>query len=63
MPIARSDPTRPPLLLNSRGSIMVEYAVLLTGVSLGVALSIVALGVPLMSMYMSQRTWVLLPYP
>lgn len=48
---------------DQRGSVMVEYAILLTVVALGVALAIMALGIPLMSMYLSQRTWVLLPYP
>jgi hypothetical protein len=48
---------------NERGSVMVEYAVLLTVVAVGIAFATVALGVPLMSMYLSQRTWLLLPYP
>ena len=42
---------------------MVEYAVLLTVVAMAVAFATAALGVPLMSMYLSQRTWLLLPYP
>ncbi len=48
---------------DQRGAVMVEYAILLTVVSLGAALALVSLGVPLMRTYLSQRTWVLLPYP
>jgi len=48
---------------DTRGTIMVEYAVLLTLVAVGVSMATVALGVPLMRMYLSQRTWLLLPYP
>ncbi len=42
---------------------MVEYAVLLTLVALGLCFAFAALGVPLLRMYLSQQTWLLLPFP
>lgn len=42
---------------------MVEYAVLLTVVALGLCFALLALGVPLVRMYLSQQTWLLLPFP
>jgi Flp pilus assembly pilin Flp len=46
-----------------RGSIMVEYAVLLSVVAVVLSLAVVALGVPLLRMYLTQQTWLLLPLP
>jgi len=45
------------------GSIMVEYTVLLSVVAVGLCFAIAALGVPLIRMYLSQKTWLLLPFP
>jgi len=50
-------------LADNRGSIMVEYAVLLTLVAIGLALAMVSLGVPLVRMYLNQRTVLMLPFP
>ncbi len=63
MPIAINRSGYEVIARHDRGSVMVEYAVLLTIVALGVALATMALGVPLMRMYLSQRTWLLLPFP
>ncbi|HKO48581.1 MAG TPA: hypothetical protein VJV79_12705 [Polyangiaceae bacterium] len=46
-----------------RGSITVEYAVLLTTVAVGCALAIAGLGAPLLRMYLAHRAWLLLPMP
>jgi len=48
---------------NERGTVMVEYTVLLSVVAVGLSLALAALGVPLVSMYLSQQTWLLLPFP
>ena len=48
---------------DERGSVMVEYTVLLSVVAVGLCFSIAALGVPLIRMYLSQQTWLLLPFP
>ena len=63
MPRADPQPSSLTSPTDDRGTIMVEYAVLLTLVAVGVSLATVALGVPLTRMYLSQRTWLLLPYP
>ncbi len=42
---------------------MVEYAVLLTVVAFGLCFALASLGVPLVRMYLSQQTWLLLPFP
>jgi hypothetical protein len=63
MAIRTHGPVSPIRFRDQRGAVMVEYAILLSAVSLGAALALVSLGVPLMRMYLSQRTWVLLPYP
>ena len=51
------------LLADNRGSIVVEYAVLLTLVAIGLALAMVSLGEPLVRMYLNQRTVLMLPFP
>jgi hypothetical protein len=51
------------LSADCRGSITVEYAVLLVTVAVGCALAIGALGVPLLRMYLAHRAWLLLPMP
>ena len=48
---------------DERGSVMVEYTVLLSAVAVGLCLALAALGVPLVKMYLSQQTWLLLPFP
>ena len=48
---------------DERGAVMVEYAVILVLVALGCVAAIVAVGIPLAGMYLTQRTWVLLPFP
>ena len=50
-------------LAGNRGSIMVEYAALLTLVAIGLAAAMVSLGVPLVRMYLNQRTVLMLPFP
>ena len=42
---------------------MVEYTVLLSVVAIGLSLAVMALGVPLLRMYLTQQTWLLLPFP
>jgi Flp pilus assembly pilin Flp len=46
-----------------RGSVAAEYAILLTVVAVGLSLAIASLGVPLLRMYLTQQTWLLLPFP
>ena len=49
--------------MDDRGSVTVEYTVVLVLVSLVGALALMALGPSLVSMFVSQRTWLLLPFP
>ena len=51
------------LRADERGSITVEYTVLLVVVALGCAVAIGGLGVPLFRMYLAHRAWLLLPMP
>lgn len=48
---------------DERGTIMVEYAVLLALVSVGCATAVAALGVPLVRMYLVQEVWLMLAVP
>lgn len=50
-------------LTDARGSVFVEYVVVLTLVAVGVALATVACGVPLLEMYRAQVFWLGLPIP
>lgn len=50
-------------LSDLRGTVMVEYVVILTVVALGCSLALVGLGAPLYRMYLVQRAWVSLPVP
>ena len=52
-----------PTSANDRGSVTVEYAVILVVVALACALATVALGVPLMGMFTTQQTWLELGFP
>lgn len=49
--------------LNDRGSVMAEYVVVLTAVGLGCALATASLGAPLLSAFLGQKDWILLPFP
>jgi Flp pilus assembly pilin Flp len=42
---------------------MVEYAVLLSVVAVGCSLAVVALGAPLVRMFMAQEAWLMLSVP
>lgn len=46
-----------------RGSVFVEYAVLLSLVAVGLSLAIASLGYVLIRTYLIQQTWLLLPFP
>ncbi|MEO7038062.1 MAG: hypothetical protein ABI548_29105 [Polyangiaceae bacterium] len=48
---------------SERGSVTVEYAVLLGVVSIGCVFAIIGLGVPLVRMYQASQAWLLLPVP
>jgi Flp pilus assembly pilin Flp len=51
------------LLRDHRGTVTVEYVVVLTLVSLGVVAAMVGLGVPLVRTYLSQTAWLIAPIP
>ncbi|HEX4477071.1 MAG TPA: hypothetical protein VH142_18400 [Polyangiaceae bacterium] len=46
-----------------RGTVTVEYVVLLSMVAVGAALLIAGVGGPLLSLFRLQRDWLLLPIP
>jgi Flp pilus assembly pilin Flp len=46
-----------------RGTVMVEYVVLLTTVAIGLTIAVVGLGVPLVRMYVGQTEQLSLPFP
>ena len=46
-----------------RGTVTVEYVVLLTTVVVGLAIAVAGLGVPLVRMYLSQTALLALPFP
>jgi Flp pilus assembly pilin Flp len=48
---------------DSRGSVTVEYTVLLVLVAMSCALAMVTLGAPLVRMFATYQTWLLLPFP
>jgi Flp pilus assembly pilin Flp len=48
---------------DDRGAIVVEYTVVLVLVALGSVAAMIAIGVPLVGMYLTHRTWLLLPFP
>ena len=56
-------PTHSPVFANERGSVTVEYAVLLSLVSIGCVFAIIGLGVPLVRMYQANQAWLMLPIP
>ena len=51
------------VVASERGSVTVEYAVLLGVVSIGCVFAIIGLGVPLVRMYQANQIWLLLPLP
>jgi Flp pilus assembly pilin Flp len=51
------------LLQDVRGSVFVEYTVLLVLVAVICSLALVAAGVPLVQMFVTRQTWLLLPFP
>lgn len=48
---------------NDTGSITVEYTVLLSVVAVGCSLAVIALGTPLVRMFLSVETWLLVAVP
>jgi Flp pilus assembly pilin Flp len=48
---------------DERGSVMVEYTLLLFAVAMTCALATVALGVPLVRAYLVREAWLLFPFP
>jgi len=56
-------PTSPGLRADDRGSVSVEYIVVLTLVSLAAVAAMVALGAPLVSTYLAQTAWLIAPIP
>ena len=51
------------MLLDVRGSVTVEYVVLLTLVAVVCALAVAGLGKPLVEAFETRVTWLLLPLP
>lgn len=51
------------LLRDRRGTVTVEYVVVLTLVSLGVVAALAGLGVPLVRTYLTQTAYVIVPFP
>ena len=50
-------------LHDDRGTVTVEYVVVLTLVSLGAVAAMVGLGVPLVQGYLTQTAWIIAPIP
>jgi Flp pilus assembly pilin Flp len=50
-------------LSDDRGSVTIEYVVLLVAVSLGVVVAMGALGAPLVRMFRTLEIWIGLPFP
>ena len=48
---------------DDRGTVTVEYIVVLTLVSLGAVAAMVGLGAPLVSTYLTQTAWLIAPIP
>ena len=48
---------------DERGSVTVEYTVLLVLVAMVCVVATVAIGVPLVRMFVTYQTWLLLPFP
>jgi Flp pilus assembly pilin Flp len=50
-------------LRDQRGTVTVEYVVVLTLVSVGVVAALAGLGVPLVRTYLTQTAWIIAPFP
>lgn len=61
--VRRRGPTSLRLGRDERGSVSVEYAVLLCVVAIGCAFAVAALGEPLVAAYEGRVTLLLLPFP
>ncbi|MFW5875978.1 MAG: hypothetical protein ACOCXM_04520 [Myxococcota bacterium] len=61
--IQTSGSPRGDLLRHEGGAVQVEYVVLLSLVTLGAALAVAALGVPLLSLHHYMQTLLLVPIP
>ncbi|HVY28772.1 MAG TPA: hypothetical protein VHB79_19585 [Polyangiaceae bacterium] len=48
---------------DARGSVTVEYTVLLVLVAMACVVAMVAIGAPLVRMFETYQTWLLLPFP
>jgi Flp pilus assembly pilin Flp len=48
---------------DERGTVTVEYTVLLVVVALACVFAMVAAGVPLVRAYLTRETWLLFPFP
>lgn len=48
---------------DARGSVTVEYTVLLVLVAMACVFAMIALGAPLVRMFETYQTWLLLPFP
>lgn len=57
----RPSPTH--LLSDCRGSVTVEYVVVLTLVSVVAVAAMVGIGVPLVQTYLTQTAWIVAPFP
>ncbi len=51
------------LSLGDRGSITVEYAVLLSVVAVGCSIAVMGLGAPLVRLFVAQEVWLMLAVP
>lgn len=51
------------LAKDARGSVTVEYTVLLVLVAMACVVAMLAIGAPLVRMFETYRTWLLLPFP
>ena len=51
------------LMVDQRGSVVLEYTVILVLVTLGCALATLSLGPPLLAAFRGRCDWLLLPFP
>ncbi len=54
---------RPPLLADQRGAVFAEYTVVFLLATLGVAIAVAAVGLPLLALYVHAETLIGLPIP
>jgi Flp pilus assembly pilin Flp len=48
---------------DDRGTVMVEYAILLSVVAVGCLLAVIGLGAPLVRMFIAQEVWLMMAVP